>query len=150
MEKEFCRVRTIKDIAISLAIIVAGFILIALPTSVSLNVTGFLLICTGLLFALVLRSGYKDLLSGELYCKSEKYFDRSLKTDLSVAIQSEPSQINLTEENKGNGVRLDIYYSAKNGKAYTQLFEYIPYEYQPCTEVHEHELCKVKKILGKL
>lgn len=149
MEKEFSRVRSVKDITISLSMIITGCILIALPTSASINTLGFFMICAGIILAFVLKTGYKDIENGEYYIKSEKFFAHGLKSDIASAIEKEPERINLSEENKGNGIRLDIYYSQKNGKAYTQLFEYIPYSYEPCSCIHEHDLNKVSKIIGK-
>ena len=48
---------------------------------------------------------------------------------------------------KGNAVRLDVYYSKASGKAYLQLFEYIPYKYEPCSKIYEHEIIKVGKLI---
>lgn len=147
MEKEFSRVRSAKDITITLSIIIAGCVLVALPTSAPINITGFFLIFTGLILAFVLRTGYKDNVTGDRYCKVEKFFAQSLKSEVSSALLNNPGKIDLSEEDKGNGIRLDIYYSRKNGKAYTQLFEYIPYKYEPCTAVQEHELRNLNNLL---
>ena len=58
MEKEFIRVRSIKDIVIFVSLIVAGSVLIALPTGASVNITGFFLIFAGLILALVMKTGH--------------------------------------------------------------------------------------------
>ena len=63
------------------------------------------------------------------------------------ALASKPESIDLTEEDKGNAVRLDVYYSKASGKAYLQLFEYVPYKYEPCSKVHGHPLSKVEKLI---
>ena len=57
------------------------------------------------------------------------------------------SGANLSEEDKGNAIRLDVYYSKASGKAYLQLFEYVPYKYEPCTKVYEYEIAKVGKLI---
>ena len=72
-----------------------------------------------------------------------------MKNEISNAMTTKPESINLSEEDKGNGVRLDIYYSKATGKAYLQLFEYIPYKYEPCTAVFEHDLSSVSKLISK-
>ena len=64
MEKTFNRVRSIKDITTFVSLIVLGSILIALPTSASINITGFFLIFAGLILALVLKTGYLLLMEG--------------------------------------------------------------------------------------
>lgn len=149
MEKEFSRVRSAKDITITATIIIAGCVLVALPTSASINITGFFLIFTGLILAFVLRTGYKDNETGERYCKVEKFFAQSLKSEITNALETSLKKLNLSEEDKGNGIRLDIYYSRKSGKSYSQLFEYIPYKYESCTGQYELETTEIENVIGK-
>ena len=149
MEKEFSRVRSAKDITITATIIIAGCVLVALPTSASINITGFFLIFTGLILAFVLRTGYKDKETGERYCKVEKFFAQSFKSEITNALETSLKKLNLSEEDKGNGIRLDIYYSRKSGKSYSQLFEYIPYKYEPCTGQYELETTEIESVIRK-
>ena len=149
MEKEFSRVRSAKDITITATLIITGCVLVALPTSASINITGFFLIFTGLILAFVLRTGYKDNETGERYCKVEKFFAQSLKSEITNALETSLKKLNLSEEDKGNGIRLDIYYSRKTGKSYSQLFEYIPYKYEPCTGLYELETAEIESVIGK-
>ena len=149
MEKEFSRVHSAKDITITATLIITGCILVALPTSESINITGFFLIFTGLILAFVLRTGYKDNETGERYCKVEKFFAQSLKSEITNALETSLKKLNLSEEDKGNGIRLDIYYSRKTGKSYSQLFEYIPYKYEPCTSQYELETAEIESVIGK-
>ena len=149
MEKEFSRVRSAKDITITATLIITGCVLVALPTSASINITGFFLIFTGLILAFVLRTGYKDNETGERYCKVEKFFAQSLKSEITNALETSLKKLNLSEEDKGNGIRLDIYYSRKSGKSYSQLFEYIPYKYEPCTGQNELETAEIESVIGK-
>ena len=149
MEKEFSRVRSAKDITIAATLVIAGGALVALPTSASINITGFFMIFTGLILAFVLRTGYKDNETGEKYSKMEKFFAQNLKNEISNALETSVKTLNLSEEDKGNGIRLDIYYSKKTGKSYSQLFEYIPYKYEPCTRQFEHETAEIESIIGK-
>lgn len=147
MEKNFIRVRSTKDITICASLVILGAVLVALPTATSINVIGFFMIFTGIILALILRSGYKDTQTGEKFAKAERFFAQSMKHEITSALASKPDSVNLAEEDKGNGVRLDIYYSKNTGKAYLQLFEYIPYKYEPCTSVYEHELSNVTKLI---
>ncbi len=146
MEKTFERVRSIKDIVIFVSLVVLGSILIALPTSASINITGFFLIFAGLILALVLKTGYKDENGGK-YQKKERFFQQAMNAEICSAIASKPNSINLSEEDKGNAVRLDIYSCKSSGKAYIQLFEYVPYRYEPCSKMYEYELSKVSKLI---
>lgn len=72
---------------------------------------------------------------------------RSIKDIVISAIASKPDTFDLSEEDKGNALRLDIYYSQASGKAYLQLFEYVPYAYQSCSKMYESELSNVSKLI---
>ena len=148
MEKTFVRVRSVTDIVVDLILVVSGGILIALPTSPSVNITGFLMICTGLIFVLTLKTGFKDQETGENYLKKEHYFQHIMCAQIAAAIASRPNAVDLSAEDKGNSVRLDIYFSKTSNKAYIQLYEYIPHSYEPYSEMYEYELEKVNKLIN--
>ena len=86
----------------------------------------------------LLKTGYRDLKTGINYTKSEHYFAQSIKEQIIKQLNRNPNTLSFAEENKGNGLRLDIYTDNK-GKTYYQLFEYIPHRYEPCTEVFKSE-----------
>ena len=85
MEKTLIRVRSIKDIVIFTSLILAGIILILLPTSTSINITGFFLIFAGIILMLVLKSAYKDTETGVKYQKKEHYFQQAMNASISSA-----------------------------------------------------------------
>ena len=62
-------------------------------------------------------------------------------------LESKPESIDLSEEDKGNAVKLDVYYSKAIGKAYLQLFEYVPYKYEPCSQMYEHHISRIEKLI---
>ena len=147
MEKEFIRVRSVKDIVIFVSLIALGSVLVALPTGTAVNITGFFMIFAGLILALVMKSGYKDTEKGDCYHKKEHYFQQACNAALTSAISTKPESVDLSEEDKGNALRLDVYYSKASGKAYLQLFEYIPYKYEPCSEMLEYGIDRVEKLI---
>ena len=147
MEKEFIRVRSIKDITIFSLLVIVGCVLVVLPTGTSVNITGFFLIFEGLILAFVLKTEYKETESGEKYMKKELYFQQAMNAPVSAAIASKPDSIDISQENKGSAVRLDVYYSKDSGKAYLQLFEYVPYKYEPCSRMYEHQIGAVEKLI---
>lgn len=147
MEKEFIRVRSVKDIVIFSTLIIAGAILIALPTGTAVNITGFFLIFAGLILILVMKSAYKDTETGVRYQKKERFFQQAMNAPISSALASKPDSVDLSEEDKGNAVRLDIYFSKTSGKAYLQLFEYVPYKYEPCSKTYEYGIENVQKLI---
>lgn len=147
MEKTFNRVRSTKDIIIFVSLVIAGSVLILLPTGTAVNITGFFMIFTGIILAFVLRTGYKDMETGESYCKEEHFFQQAMNPAISAVLGSRPDSIDLSQEDKGNAVRLDVYYSKSSGKAYLQLFEYVPYKYEPCSKIYEHNIVNVSKLI---
>ena len=147
MEKIFIRVRSVKDITIFVSLIIAGSVLIALPTGSAVNITGFFLIFAGLLLALFMKTGYKDTETGVKYHKEEFFFQQVAHAEIASAISAKPESVDLSEADKGNAVRLDLYYSKASGKAYLQLFEYVPYKYEPCSKVFEYEIKRVEKLI---
>ncbi len=147
MEKNFIKIRSAKDIVISSLLTIAGLVMVALPTATSVNLAGFFMIFTGILLFFLLKTAYKEETTGIKYCKKERYFSQTERLSLLEKIYSKPNEINIAEEDKGNAVRLDIFYSKQSGKAYLQVFEYIPYKYEPCSKQIEHELSSISKLV---
>ncbi len=146
MEKNFIRVRSTKDYIISIGLTLAGCVLVALPTATSVNILGFFMIFAGLILFMVLRTGYKDQETGANYSKSEHFFSQEYRPDLCSKIASNPGSIDLSAEGKGNSVRLDVYFCKDSGKAYLQVFEYVPYKYEPCSRQVECPISDVAKL----
>jgi uncharacterized membrane protein len=151
MEKNFIRVRSAKDIFISFTLSLSGIALVVLPTSTGINILGFFLLLIGILLSFTLKSSYKDEETGIKYSKKERYFEGCRRDELSSAISNRncKCKVALSEENKGNSLRLDIYYSRQAGKAYMQVFEYIPYKYEPYSNIYEHEIANVTELIEK-
>ena len=147
MEKTFVRVHSIKDIVIFISLLILGGILVAVPTSDAVNITDFFLIFAGAILAFVLKTGCKDVETNVKYIKKERYFQQAMHAAIADAIASKPDSIDLSQEDKGNAIKLDIYFSKASGKAYIQLFEYVPYTYQPCSKMYEYEISKVDKLI---
>lgn len=147
MEKTFIRVRSVTDIVIFALLIVFGSILVALPTNASVNITGFLMIFAGIILALFLKTGYKDIETGDTYSKKEYYFSHAQIPQISAAIASKPETVDLSSADKGNSIRLDVYFSKSANKAYIQMYEYVPYRYEPCSRMYEYEISMVGKLV---
>lgn len=147
MKTQFIKVRTTKDITIFTSLILIGVILIALPTQMGATIAGATLAIIGIALIPLLKSGYRDRDSTETYRKLEHYFQQTKKSSLTSAISSKPETIELPKEQGSNALRLDIYFSRSANKAYVQLFEYVPYEYEPCTEIYEYEASRVENLI---
>lgn len=147
MEKTFSRVRSAKDITIFSSLIVLGSVLVALPTGAGVNIAGFFMIFAGIILLLMLKTGYKDMETGVKYYKKDHYFQQAVKPEISAALGSKPESIDISQSGNGNAVKLDIYYSKASGKAYLQLFEYVPYKYEPCSRMYEYEISRIAKLI---
>ncbi len=145
--KTFTRVRSAKDILISSILLVAGVALIFIPTSVSVSIFGCIMVFIGLILLIVLKTAYRDNGSGALYSKKERFFAQSYKDSIIKALTNKCiDSIDLSQEDKGNGLRLDIYYSPK-GQSFIQVHEYIPYTYEPATDFFIYETAAVKTLI---
>lgn len=145
MEDKFIKVSSTKNKITSLFTIILGCILVALPLATTANLIGIFLFITGLILAFTLKGCYKCKETGEIFCLKELYFPEDQKEKLLNAITSNPETIDTAEEDKGNALRLDIFYSKKLNKAIIQLFKYVPYQYEPCSEVVNCEYHKIEK-----
>ena len=148
MENKFIRVRSTRDILISGTSIIIGLALVSLPTSESVNIFGFFLLFAGAILAAVLKTGYKHIETGLKYCKSERYFSHDMHEEIKKKIAS-PDKIAIQEEDKGTSLRLDVYYNKSAGSVYAQLYEYVPYTYEPCSKIYEHTYEVGSKLIEK-
>ena len=147
MEKTFVRVRSAKDVVAFASLIIIGTVLVTLPTGAGVNIAGFCMIFAGIILAFTLKSDYMDTETKVRYRKRDHYFQHAMHPVILSALVSKPESIDLEQEDKGSSVKLDIYYSKPSGKAYLQLFEYIPHSYEPCSEQYEHEVSRVEKLI---
>lgn len=145
MNKEFTRVRSVADIIISSSLIISGSILVAVPTSVSVNISGFFMIFTGVLLLMLLKTGFRDAETGERYSRKERYFPLSCRDRLLSSIRNDIRHVSLAEEDKGNGLKMDVYYSKGNGRAFVFLYEYVPYRYEQVSPAIEYG---IEDVLG--
>lgn len=147
MKKSFKRVRSITDIIITVLLLLAGIALSIFTQQISVHIVGYLLILTGFILIFVLRTAYKDEETGELYKRKDRYFAQSKKNYLLQALKENVETIDLSGEEEGTGLRLDIFYSKKTGKVYLQLSEYVPYVYQPCSDFFEFNTTNAARLI---
>ena len=147
MEKNFTKIRSIKDYLISSLLILGGVICIIIPSGVSINILGALLIFTGTFLFFVLKSSYKDEETGKIYRKIERFYPQSQKEVFLRALKTRLDSIDTNEEDKGNGLRMDIYTDGKE-QVYIQLFEYVPYNYIKCSDFYSFTHSESAKLLA--
>lgn len=149
MEKQFCRVRSANDILISCVLINVGAIMLFSEFEVGIRVAGLFLFLIGFLFLFLLKSVYKDKEDKRNihYHKKELYFQHKTLNALLLNVITNPQEIDAASVGQGWTVKLNIYYSKSAGIAYLQLFEYIPYKYEPCTELLEWKYEKIASLI---
>ena len=94
-----------------------------------------------------LKNGYKESESGERFVKKEHYYPENMKAELQSAVAANPNTIAQGSGDKGNAIRLEIFYNRQSGKAFVQLFEYVPYKYQPCSDMMEYNLSQIENLI---
>ncbi len=146
MEKNFIKVRSSKDCIISFGIIIGGTVLATIPVGSTINNLGLFAVLVGIVLLAALKSGYKDVESGQKYTKTERFFPMNVRQELCAQAASSPNSIDLSSEGRGNTLRLDIYSGNGSDKAYLQVFEYVPHSYKPCTAQYEYSVAEVSKI----
>lgn len=147
MEQKFIKVRSIKDIVKFTSLIAIGLILTLISNVVEVYLAGYALISIGVVLGFFLKSGFKDIEMQEIYFKKEFLFSENMKTSILSALASSPELIDISQENKGQAIILQMFYGKTSGKAYLQLFEFVPHQYVPCSEVYEYEISKIANLL---
>lgn len=148
MENRFIRVHSVKDIVISSLFIIVGIVLALFRLGVSADLASFIFVALGAFLFFVLKNNYKDIETGEIFSKSELYFAGDAKSMLVSALTSNPVHIESASIGKGNTMKLDIYHSEKNGKAYLFLYEYVPHRYEPTLDMLECDYNNVQHLLA--
>ncbi len=135
MEKNFKRVHSTLDIIISSVLVIAGVITVIIPSSVGVNIFGCCLAFCGIILFFTMKTAFKDTETGVRYCKKIKYFPASRKSELLDALKNDPAKIDWTEAAEGgNGLRVDIYVNRGHDSVFVHCAEYIPYNYQDCSD----------------
>ncbi len=132
MEKEIRRVRSAKDIVISLLFAVAGIAAIILGTA-SIFILGVVLLVFGMILFVFLRSDY--IVGAEKTCCRKITIDCANANKESVAafISNETSKF---EPGEGTGGAILYVYVAKDKSCgYAQLIEFSQYQYRPYTDI---------------
>ena len=147
MEKKFIKVRSINDILIFTSLTAGGFLLTVVLDAIEIHLAAYVLIAIGVLGLCFLKSGYKDVETKEKYYEKEFMFPGIMKSSILSALVLSPGSIDLTQDGKGQALMLKMYYSKTSGKAYLQLFEFVPHQYESCSEMYEYEIDKVVNLL---
>ncbi len=147
MKKDFKRVHSALDIIIASVLVVAGVVTVAIPSAVGVNILGCCLAFCGIVLFFTTKSGYKDCESGVCFSKKTKYFPASRKAEILEALKNDPSKMDWSETESGNGLKVDAYVNKKQDMVFVHCSEYIPYNYQDCSDWFTFNIEKTGNLL---
>ncbi len=134
MNKCFSRSRSVRDIAVSAGLFVAGVVVVVFPSSVSVNILGAFMCFFGIVTFFMMKSSRVDTQTGIRYKKCVKYFPSSMKADILKALSDDPTHFDWAEKDDSEGIMLEIYYSTAANNVYVHCLQYVPYEYCSCSD----------------
>lgn len=144
---EFIRTRSCTDYIISIVLFVGGIVLIAIPTSTAVNIVGTLLAITAVILILVMKTGFRNSDSKEMFHRKTYYFPASRKSEIIDSLEKTPEKVEIEHECTNNGLMVEFYYNSKCPKVFAQVYEYVPYKYETCSELIAMDKAKADKFI---
>ena len=145
MEINFKKVHTVKDLAISTLVLLAGIGLFFVNKGLGITIA----VC-GLAMFLLYKGGYKKDGKGIVLQKKSEDLCKACKQSIVDYLNGKDITPQIKKGNECGSVRLDVYYNADAGIAYAQLFDFRNYTYEPETEVIEIHSPRADKLISQL
>ena len=145
MEINFKKVHTVKDLAISTLVLLAGIGLFFVNKGLGITIAA-----CGLAMFLLYKGGYKKDGQGIVLQKKSEDLCKACKPSVVDFLNGKDVTPQIKKGNEGGSVRLDVYYNAAAGIAYAQLFDFRNYAYEPETDVIELHSPKADKLMSQL
>lgn len=147
MDGYFKKVRTPKDIMISVIIIAIGVIVISVSQNVNVDYVGAFISILGIFYFLIMKKGWKNIETGELCELISFYFPEKNKEIIKTALAEDPEKIDLIDALSMSTLRLDVYYNKKSDKCFCQLLEFVPYHYSPCSVLYQMSYSNLNRLM---
>lgn len=141
----FDKVHTVKDLAISLIILGSGAGLFFVHKGL-----GIMLVISGILALVFLKSGYRDPVTQVVLRKSCAEADKKCRQSLLDFISGLIDEPEIVRTGVGAVVRIEMYHNLEEGVAYIQLFDFENYNYVPATEILSLGEDRAARLLYKL
>ena len=93
------------------------------------------------------RTRWQHKQDGGLSVAKSIYYSKENLASVSKALKEEPARLAGESVGDNGSLRLDILYCPDNGKAFGQLYEYVPYEYTPCSDVYRWNVETIEKLI---
>ena len=145
MEINFKKVHTVKDLAISTLVLLAGIGLFFVNKGLGITIAA-----CGLAMFLLYKGGYKKDGQGIVLQKKSEDLCKACKPSVVEYLNGKDVTPQIKKGNEGGSVRLDVYYNAAAGIAYAQLFDFRNYAYEPETDVIEIHSPRADKLISQL
>lgn len=145
MESNFKKVHTVKDLAISTIILLAGIVLFFINKGLGITIA----VC-GLVMFFLYKGGYRKEGQGIVLQKKSEDLCKSCRQSIIDYLNGKDVTPQVKKGDEGGSVRLDVYYNASEGIAFAQLFDFRNYAYEPETEVIELHSPKADKLISQL
>ena len=145
MKNQFIKVHTIKDIAISGALLVAGAGLFFVKKDLGAVIFG-----CGILFLFLFKSGYKHKGSNVILQHKMQDLSKSCRNSLIDFLSGKDIDPDVKFGNEGGTILLEVWYNIQEGIAYAQLSDFSNYTYVKATEIVELHSPKSDKLISKL
>ena len=128
MEKKITKVRTAKDIVISIALLVLGAACFIF-NSTGMMILGAMIALMGIVLFFLMKSGCRIEGEDGVFKKEEHFFPDARYDVIYSEINAGRMLTDFKDEDKAIIVRLDIYRNTSTGKVFGELYKYIPYDY---------------------
>lgn len=147
MDGYFKKVRTPKDIMISVIIIAIGVIVISVSQNVNVDYVGAFISILGIFYFLIMKKGWKNIETGELCELISFYFPEKNKEFIKTALAEDTEKIDIKDVLSMSTLRLDVYYNKKSDKCFCQLLEFVPYHYSPCSVLYKVSYSSLNRLM---
>jgi hypothetical protein len=147
MDGYFKKVRTPKDIMISVIIIAIGVIVISVSQNVNVDYVGAFISILGIFYFLIMKKGWKNIETGELCELISFYFPEKNKEIIKTALAEDTEKIDIKDVLSMSTLRLDVYYNKKSDKCFCQLLEFVPYHYSPCSVLYKVSYSSLNRLM---
>lgn len=147
MDGYFKKVRTPKDIMISVIIIAIGVIVISVSQNVNVDYVGAFISILGIFYFLIMKKGWKNIETGELCELISFYFPEKNKEIIKTALAEDTEKIDIKDVLSMSNLRLDVYYNKKSDKCFCQLLEFVPYHYSPCSVLYQVSYSSLNRLM---
>ena len=94
-----------------------------------------------------MKSEYKNVADGGRYKKKVFNFPNSMEQGVVEALMTNPGKLDVRCTDNSSALRLDVYYGTTNGKAFLQLFKYVPYQYEARTKLVEYGIEEIHNLV---